>query len=266
MVKRTRGLSARPQKVDRGQHAVSQRLIKKIFLFILLGLSICAVAAGLTAWTRTAPLFKLSTIDVGGNCLVPLQLALEMAPVEKGTNIFAVDLKAMEKAMEQDPRIQEVIIRRELPSKIVITIREREPVMLLSAGQLYGVDEEGMVIPMDQGEGQKDIPVLTGIFPEIQPGAGFAHPGIQRGLEIRQALFQVSPSLLDEVSEINVAQPDAPLLYLVQGGAQVRLGSGDLHVKLRRLWIVLGDLATKGISVKSLDLRFKDQLVCQLLT
>jgi len=233
-----RGLSAGPKKVRCRQHRS-----KRVFLVTLLGLGIFTGAAGLTAWTRTAPLFQLSTIDVGGNRMVPSQLALKLVPVETGTNIFAVDLEAIKRAMQQDPRIREVTIRRQLPSKIIITIHEREPVMLISADRFYGLDEEGMVIHMDQEKGLEDIPVLTGIFPQVQPGAG--------------------PSLLDKISEINVARPEDPLLYLIPDAVQVRLGSGDLHAKLRRLWVVLGDLAARGISVKSLDLRFKDQLICQ---
>ncbi len=253
-----RGLSAGPQKARCRQHRS-----KRVFLATLLGLSIFSGAAGLTAWTRTAPLFQLSTIDVGGNRMVPSQLALELVSVETGTNIFAVDLEAIKRAMQQDPRIREVTIRRQLPSKIIVTIHEREPVMLISADRFYGLDEEGMVIPMDQEEGLEDIPVLTGIFPEVQPGAGFEHLGIRKGLQIRQVILQAAPSLLDKVSEINVARPEDPLLYLIPDGVQVRLGSGDLHAKLRRLWVVLGDLAARGISAKSLDIRFKDQLICQ---
>jgi cell division protein FtsQ len=258
-----RGLWHRSQKVRRHSSGSSGRLSKKVFLVLTLGLSISAGAAGLTAWTRTAPLFELSTIDVGGNRLLPSQLALEMVPVRRGTNIFAVDLDAIERAMKQDPRIREVTIRRELPSKIIITIREREPVMLLSADQLYGVDQEGTVIPLNQEAGLQDLPVLTGIFPEVQPGAGHQYLGIQKGLEIRRAITQAAPSLLDKVSEINVARPEAPIIYFVRGGGMVRLGSGDLCVKLRRVWAVLGDLAAKGVKVKSLDLRFKDQVICQ---
>jgi cell division protein FtsQ len=260
---RKRSRSARSHKIPRCRPANCWHRGKKILLVVLLGLSVSTGAAGLASWTRTAPLFELSAIDVGGNRFVSSQIALEMIPVEKGTNIFAVDLEAIERAMERDPRIREATIRRQLPSKIVITIREREPVMLLSADELYGVDQEGTVIPLEKGQELEDIPVLTGIFPEVQPGAGYEHLGIRRGLEIRQAILQVAPSLLDKISEINVARPEVPLLYLVQGGAQVRMGSGDLHAKFRRLWTVLGDLSAKGISVKSLDLRFKDQIICQ---
>jgi cell division protein FtsQ len=258
-----RGLSHNSQKLRQRHSTSSGRLSRKVFLVLTLGLSISSGAAGLAAWTRTAPLFKLSTIDVGGNRLIPSRLALEMVPVRRGTNIFAVDLDAIERALKQDPRIREVTIRRELPSKIIITIREREPIMLLSANQLYGVDQEGTVIPLSQEAGLQDLPVLTGVFPEVQPGAGYEYLGVQKGLEIRQAIAQVAPSLLDKVSEINVARPEAPIIYFVRGAGMVRLGCGDLRVKLRRLWAVLGDLATKGIKVKSLDLRFKNQVICQ---
>jgi len=195
--------------------------------------------------------------------LVSSRRALQMVPVEEGTNIFAIDLEAMEKALEQDPSIRDVTIRRQLPSRIVITIEEREPVMLLIADQLYGVDQEGVVIPLGDEGFLRDLPVLTGIFPEIQPGSGAEYLGIHRGLEIRRAIAEVTPSLIDKVSEINVDHPETALLYLVQSGTQVKLGSRDLNTQLQRLWVVLSDLAARGISAESLDLRFKDQVVCQ---
>ncbi len=236
---------------------------KKSMLLCFLALTISTAAAGLAAWTRTAPLFNLAIIDVEGHGLSASPLVLEMLPVEKGTNIFSVDLEAIKRAVEQDPRIREAIIRRQLPCRISITVRKREPVLLLSAQQLFGVDGEGMVIPLDQGDKLADIPVLTGILPDVQPGAGHGHLGIQRGLEIRQIICQEAPSLLDKISEINVSKPETPVLYLVHGGIRVDLGTGDMPIKFRRLWSVLRDLSAKGIDVKSIDLRFQDQIVCQ---
>jgi cell division protein FtsQ len=258
-----RGISARTYRLSTNDRQTSWRKIKRVLLAICLAVVLCSGAAGLTAWTRTASLFQLSTIHVGGNRSLSSQRALEMVPVEKGVNIFAVDLKAIEMSLEQDPRIRNVIIRRRLPSTIAITIREREPVMFISANVLLGLDEEGMVMPLEKGEEFQDIPVLTGVIPAVEPGCGGAHLCIQKGLEIRRAIAHQAPALWDLISEINVAQPEAPLLYLTQGGAQVQLGRDDLYTQVRRLWIVLNDLAAKGVAINRLDLRFKDQLVCQ---
>lgn len=239
---------------------------RKIIFATAIALIICSGGAGLTAWTRTAPLFQLANIDVDGNRALSSQRALEMVPVEKGTNIFAVDLDAIETAIESDPRVEEVSIRRLLPSTIIITIREREPIMFVSGAELHGLDEQGLVIPLERGEELQDVPVLTGILPQVQPGQGSDLLGIQNALAIREAILQLAPSLWDKISEINMAQPEAPMLYLVGDGAQVRLASGDVRTQIQRLWAVLSDLAVHGMAAKNLDLRFKDQLVCQPAT
>jgi cell division protein FtsQ len=239
---------------------------RKILFAAAIALIICSGGAGLTAWTRTAPLFQLANIDVDGNRALSSQRALEMVPVEKGTNIFAVDLDAIETAIKSDPRVEEVSIRRLLPSTIIITIREREPIMFVSGAELHGLDEQGLVIPLERGEEFQDVPVLTGILPQVQPGQGSDLLGIQSALAIREAILQLAPSLWDKISEINMAQPEAPMLYLVGDGAQVRLSSGDLRTQIQRLWVVLSDLAAHSMTAKNLDLRFKDQLVCQPAT
>jgi cell division protein FtsQ len=218
---------------------------------------------GLTAWTRTAPLFQLSAVDVGGNRSLTSQKALDMVSVEKGTNIFSIDLKAIELSMEQHPRIREVNIRRRLPSTLRVDIEEREPVLFVSADFLLGLDEEGMVMALESGEVLGDIPILTGVTPPVAPGYGGDRIRIQKGLEIRRAIARQAPALWDIISEINVIRPETPLLFLSPGGSQVALGRGDLDTQVQRLWIVLSDLAARETIVKKLDLRFKDQVICQ---
>jgi hypothetical protein len=60
-----------------------------------------------------------------------------------------------------------------------------------------------------------------------------------------------------------VAQPEAPRFYLIHGGTQAQLGRGDIRTQIRRLWFVLSDLAAKKMAVSSLDMRFRDQLICR---
>ena len=241
-------------------------LMVRIRTVLVITIIISALATGtvaLTAWTRSADLFELEAIEFGGACHLSDQKALELISVEKGVNIFAVDLKAIEYAMEQDPRIQEVTISRRLPSTITVAIKEREPVMLIGGECLLALDEEGMVMPVEGTDLPLDIPVLTGVHPPLEPGSGAHHLGVQKGLQIRRAVKRQAPVLWDAISEINLSQPESPRLYLVSGGTEVRLGGGDLGTQIQRLWIVLRDLAARGAVVHTLDLRFKDQLVCR---
>jgi len=241
-------------------------LLSRIRTVLAITMIISALATGtvaLTAWTRHADLFELETIEFGGASHLSDQKALKLISVEKGVNIFAVDLKAIEHDMERDPRIQKVTIRRRLPSTIAVAIKEREPVMLIGGQQLLALDEEGMVMPVEGTDLSLDIPVLTGLQPPLEPGSGTHHLGVQKSLQIRQAIKRQAPVLWDAISEINLSQPESPRLYLVPGGTEVRLGGDDLGTQIQRLWIALRDLAARGSVVYSLDLRFKDQLVCR---
>jgi cell division protein FtsQ len=234
--------------------------------FLLIAISVtalCTGAAALTAWTRNAPLFDLDAIDIGGADRLIDQEALQMISMEKGVNIFTIDLKAIQHNIERDPRIRKVTIRRRLPSTIAVTIREREPVMLIGGDALFALDETGMVMPVDGSGRPLDIPVLTGLSFPVDYGDGGDHLGIQKGLEIKRVIGQEAPVLWDAVSEINLLQPESPCLYLVPGGTEIRLGGGDLHTQIQRLWIVLQDLAARDMTVSTIDARFKDQLVCR---
>jgi cell division protein FtsQ len=241
-------------------------MLKRTWSFLMVAVVVPALCTGtvaLRAWTRNAPLFQLDAVDIeGADHLIDLK-ALELIPVEKGINIFAVDLKAIENIMEQDPRIREVSIRRRLPSTIAVAIQEREPVMLIGGDRLLALDEEGMVMPIDETMRPLDIPILTGVNLPVDPGDGGHHLCIQKCLEIKRIIEQEAPVLWDAVSEINLTQPESPRLYLVPGGTEVWLGGGDLRTQVQRLWFVLRDLTAKGIAVSTMDARFKEQVVCR---
>lgn len=241
-------------------------ILRRARIVLLIAISSVALGTGtaaLTVWTRHASLFELDAIDIGGVCRLSDQKARELIRVEKGVNIFTVDLKAIENAMERDPRIRKVTISRRLPSTIAVTIREREPVMLIGGERLLALDEMGMVMPIDGASLPLDIPVLTGVNPPVGPGDGAHHLCIQKGLEIRRAIGQEASTLWDAVSEINLSQPESPCLYLAPNGTEVRLGGGDLRTQIQRLWIALRDLAALDAVVSTMDLRFKDQLICR---
>ncbi len=252
---RTRASSSRPRSI--------MRRVRTILVITLVISALGTGTVALTAWTRSADMFDLEAIEFGGACRLSDQKALELISVEKGVNIFTIDLKAIEREMERDPRIQEVSISRRLPSTITVAIREREPVMLIGGERLLALDEEGMVMPVDGITLPLDIPILTGVRPPLEPGSGAHHLVIQKGLEIRKAVRKQAPVLWDAISEINLGQPESPRLYLAPNGSEVRLGSGDFGTQVQRLWIVLRDLAAKGVDVQTLDLRFRNQLVCR---
>jgi hypothetical protein len=73
-------------------------------------------------------------------------------------------------------------------------------------------------------------------------------------------LQRTSGRLAARVSEVDLARPHGPVLYLVDG-IEVRLGPDGWSDRLARLDGVLGELDARGERVASIDLRFRDQVV-----
>jgi cell division septal protein FtsQ len=77
-----------------------------------------------------------------------------------------------------------------------------------------------------------------------------------------RALLRSGSALATEISEIDVSQPDGPVLYTV-GGVEVKLGTDEWDERLARLEGVLAQAANRPGGIRMVDLRFRDQVVLQ---
>src|SRR5262245_11071394 len=83
-------------------------------LGIALGAASAVAAAALMAhgWLTTSPRFAVAKVEVAGNSRVTREAILARAGVVEGTNLFAVDLGAAERAVAREPWIAEVRVER----------------------------------------------------------------------------------------------------------------------------------------------------------
>jgi cell division septal protein FtsQ len=84
--------------------------------------------------------------------------------VEEGGNIFEIDLDRVRSELENVPLIKSVEIRRALPDRIAISVRERKAIAIVetgSRGYKMRVDREGVLLgPAGQN---RLLPTLTGL-------------------------------------------------------------------------------------------------------
>jgi cell division septal protein FtsQ len=66
------------------------------------------------------------------------------------------------KRLQNNAVVQRVRIHRRLPNGIDIRIEEREPVAMLSAGEVFLVDKEGVLLPL-VARRYMNVPVLSGL-------------------------------------------------------------------------------------------------------
>jgi cell division protein FtsQ len=221
-------------------------------------LLVAAIPAGLVAggwWLATSPRFAVAAVDVGGAQHVTVERILEAARIEPGKSLFLMDPRAAVQRIEALPQVERAEIVRELPNRVTVRVEERRPFTLLHSGRLSWIDEGGRILAPAGEAVVPPAPVISGVAEGETAKARDA-------VRLIRALLRRGSALAAEISEIDMSESDGPVLFTANG-VEVRLGNEDWDERLARLETVLAQKAAREGNVRTVDLRFRDQVVLQ---
>jgi len=201
-----------------------------------------------------SPLFEVQDIVIEGNHFLASEKIISVAGVNKGENIFKINLHEVSERLKIIPMLKSAELSRKLPSFVIIKITERTPLALLpSSAGFAQVDSEGVYLqkglPSD-----RNLPVITGLKCVIPPPG---KPVKGEGLGVALGVVDQLPAvLLPELSEINIGTQGDVCLYTLDG-VQCRLGTAsDIPKKGLVLSRVLSELKAKGKKIAYIDLSY----------
>lgn len=229
----------------------------------LIGLLIAVVGltVGANAWKSNLTVKRLL---VGGNRIVETNEILQLAQVRKGTRLYDVDLMIMQRDIATHPFIKEVIVERDLPATLKISIVERTPLAIISRPGMHYIDEEGVVLPHSISREVFDLPLLTGSLPqEIVVGQTLNHPDVRQALAILSVAKAVNKELYHLISEVRLRNGGDLVLYASEEGVPIIFGRDHLAEKLAKLEAFWKDVMRErgAHRLEYVDLRFDDQVV-----
>jgi len=180
---------------------------------------------------------------------------LSLAAVRSPANLLTINRDAVARRIRTNPWVQEVLVGREFPDRLVIWIRERKAVALIEKENgLYLVDGEGAPFKrLETGE-ESDLPVLT----------GFIREGI-----VDEGLVKKSLTLLGDIKGIK-GGPEIGMVSEIHGnetfglslftdaGLCLQLGFDGYENKLKRLTPVMADLDRKNLKTGFLLIDLND--------
>ena len=239
-----------------------KKIIKLIILLSILGLVIFSANVQLSRFMDTSPYFNLREINISGEGYLTKEKIETLSNFSKGDNIFKLNIAGSARHIEAHPLIKEACITRKLPDIIDIKVQERNQAayILLAFNKKYGLDDEGVILPLLDKE--LKLPVVTGLgFSKVSVGEKLDQAGVKSALNVIKA---VKESRLDEfidVAEINVVKPALPMLYTAKERTEIRLGNTPLRGQFDSLKLILVDLREKGSSAEYIDLRFGEKIV-----
>lgn len=239
------GLSA----FGRGAWKIGKPILK---LALFAGCLVGAVVGGRWAIQHVvaSPRFAVRSIAISPTVHAAHEELEELAGVEEGDRLLAIDTDVVAARVAAHPWIAEVRVERQLPSELRIDVVERQAAALVNLGGLYLVDRAGHPFKRATMAEAAGLPVLSGIDRTRYLEERDASEAALRealALHAEYATVATRPTL----SEIAI-DDDGYALYLLDGGGEIRLGRGDHSKKLARFDQILEALTTKGATARTI--------------
>jgi len=228
----------------------------------------------------TAPQLALihpEQVELTGNHIVQRASVIEIFSADRGRSILRIPLGERRRQLESIPWVERATVRRALPNKVQVEIKERTPVAFLRQGsELTLVDVHGVIMERPL-EGDFHFPVVTGI------GSGMELADRERRMQMFAGFSQQVEAAriggMEQVSEVDLSDENdlRAMISGLQGGSApggvssdgsgmtdvpllVHFGNGDFENKYRTLIENIGQYRAKAGRLESLDFRFNGQV------
>jgi cell division septal protein FtsQ len=235
---------------------------KLTFGFISLLLLGGLLVAGANVWKSS---LTVQRVLIQGNSVVQANEILQLAHIADDARMYDLDLTKIRQDVVSHYFLKDVVVERDLPSTIRITVTERTPIAMINAGELRYLDPEGIVLPHSASGELFDLPLITGIPNDVPPkvGAELTHADIQEALAILSSARLVNKEMFYLISEVRLRNGGDIVLYTADGSIPILFGRGNAASKLVRLESLWSEVVRErgSRSVQYIDVRFDDQVV-----
>lgn len=243
--------AARKRRRGRNGARLGIEIIFKLFGFCVM---CCAV------FFATTVFFKIETITVMGEHPYAAEDIIKASGIETGENTFFVNkFSAIDSIFASCPYLDEISIRRHLPSKLEIKVTQCIPAAVFEyGGTEYIIDKNGKILgPADEEESKK-YAVIKGGEPqsaEVGKYIDFLQKEKEKTL-LSILLITEKYDIISEISEINLEKL-YNLTFSYKDRFKVELGSGEkIEEKIKLLLLVeqkLGQNETGVIDISDTE-------------
>lgn len=226
-----------------GRERAQAYLVRAVVAVTAVGMLV-AVLGLLERHVKTSKSFAIEQVEVTGNEQLTNSQVLRAAGLAVGQNVFAVGPEQARANLLREPWIEAANVRRRLPGRFSIEVRERHAVALLASGQLQLVSDEGVAFKTLETNDPSDLPVISGLDPNLRTQDEQAlSNALLDAVALLHAYQDAGLSRREPISEIHVDNDRGLSLYVGSDAMYVRLGKGPFRQKLERMREVLTRLA-----------------------
>jgi cell division septal protein FtsQ len=210
-----------------------------------------------------AEYFRVRTVEITGLTMLTRAEVLYLLGITEETTTWQLDLPRMGTRLLHHPCIKSVVLRREFPHTLRVTVRERTPYLVVgSHDQRVLVDEEGVVLRTLAPEQDAKVPSV--ILPQphvLEPGMRLRQQEVQRAFELLQT-YQASPLAETlRLASLTVQPSGISIWRFEQYPFDIRLGEEGIALQLGRLPLALWYITQQHLAVRAVDLSYRKRII-----
>ena len=226
----------------------AQKKRKTVFRVIKY-LVLASILIGGGIYFLLSPFFNIKEIIVEGNEKIPKEEIISLSGINLEENTFKVQNNEVRKSIKQNAYIDIVEIKRKLPDKIQINVKERVTTFMLTFANAYVyLNNQGYILEVSQTK--LNVPIITGFLTkeeDIHPGNRLCEEDLQR---LEQAL-QITKSaesndILNLITSINIEDKQDYILELKSEKKTVHMGDNS-NLSTKMLYIISILEENKGV-------------------
>lgn len=233
------------QRIKTKKESKKKSMIKEIIKWtILLGALMAAFV-----FFMMSPLFNVAEVCVTGNNSISEETILSLSEITIGENIYKTSKNKITKKIKQNAYIDRVEVKRILPNKVELQVKERTATYMLEyAGSFVYINNQGYILEI--ATNALDVPIIMGYRTnqeELQVGNRLQEEDLNK-LEMVLKIIDSSQSsgIVSKINRINIEDKQNYILHMEEEKKIVYLGdASNLSSRMLYLKAVLND--TKGL-------------------
>jgi cell division protein FtsQ len=210
----------------------------------------------------TASTLQVRRVVVRGNARLSTGEIQALVDGLAGSSILTADLAAYRRRLMDSPWVEDVAIRRVLPSTVEVYVSERRPIGLSRLrGQLYLVDRRGVLIDeFGPQYSDFDLPIVDGLV--RAPGTGEPAIDDARADLAARVIDALAgrEDLARRVSQIDVSDAHDAVVLLDDDPARLHLGEEQFAERLQYYVELAPALRQSVQDIDYVDLRFGERV------
>jgi len=222
------------------------RKLRKVFLCLIFVVVLVFLALGIGkafVWLYdlavTSSFFETKTIEVYGNHRLPREMLLNYANIHEGQNSLAVNIASVEQNLRRTPWVESVSVKRLLPDKFIIRIRERMPSFWVQRdGVLFYATDDGECIAPVESSNFLSLPALL-----IEMGADSYKPYLAKFKESVQS--GDLPFDMASISQVSLSLSKGLEIFLEDRDLWLSFDPTDWDTNVVRIKRVFTDLVKR---------------------